>query len=263
MTPGFDRFEAAFASCRELFILIGGTAVQMVLGQYDSPKGVANRARVTHDIDLLIVTDRLSDAFKIAFHRFVDAGGYECYFSKERPHYYRFLDPKDASFPAKIELLSHSLLELPGLRYTPLVLERDESMSAMVLDEELYQYALIHCDVRHGFKCLKPEALMVFKIAAYLNLMAEYAETGDARRRNDALKHRNDVFRVLEHMSPSVRAELPDTLVPRVREFIARFSSDGANYLEWDSIAQAIASPTLATDPTPMIDAYGRIFGLE
>lgn len=50
--------------------------------------------------------------------------------------------------------------------------------------------------------------------------------------------------------------------MPRVREFIARFLPDGANYLEWDSIAQAITSPTLATDLTPMIDAYGRIFGL-
>lgn len=120
MIAGFEKFEESFAPYRDSFILIGGTAVQMVLGQYDTPKGVANRARVTHDIDLLVVTDKLTDAFKTAFHRFVNAGEYECYFSKDRPHYYRFLNPKNVAYPAKIELLSHSLLELPNMRYTPL-----------------------------------------------------------------------------------------------------------------------------------------------
>ena len=61
MIVGFKRFEAAFLPHRESFILIGGTTVQMVLGQYDSPKGFANRARVTHDIDILVVTDNLTD----------------------------------------------------------------------------------------------------------------------------------------------------------------------------------------------------------
>ena len=57
MIVGFKRFEAAFLPHRESFILIGGTAVQMVLGQYDSPKGFANRARVTHDIDILVLPE--------------------------------------------------------------------------------------------------------------------------------------------------------------------------------------------------------------
>ena len=194
MIVGFKRFETAFLPPRESFILIGGTAVQMVLGQYDSAKGVANRARVTHDIDLLVVTDNLTDEFKLAFHRFIEEGAHECYFSKERPHYYRFLNPKNADYPNKVELLSHSLLDIPGIRYTPLSVERDESMSAMVLEEELYQYAVAHCRLIHGFKCLKSEALIVFKIAAYLNLMEEYSQTGDARRRNDALKHQMMFF---------------------------------------------------------------------
>lgn len=262
MIAGFEKFEEAFAPHYEAFILIGGTAVQMVLGQYDTPKGVANRARVTHDIDLLVVTDNLTREFKTAFHRFVEAGQYECYFSGERPHYYRFLNPKNTAYPAKIELLSHSLLDLPGIRHTPLELDWDESMSAMVLDEDLYRYALSHCELRHGFNCLRPEALIVFKIAAYLNLMEEHAETGDARRRNDALKHRNDAFRVLEHIEPTVRADLPEALMPRIREFIALFSPGGSNYLEWQPISQALSSPYLATDPTPLISAFIRLFAL-
>ena len=263
MIAGFDRFEKAFVPHRDAFILIGGTAVQMVLGQYETDKGVANRARVTHDIDLLVVTDRLSAEFTAAFRKFIADGRYDCYFAKERPHYYRFLNPKDSAYPAKLELLSHSLLAFPGIRYTPLVVERDESMSAMVLDEDLYQYALAHCDERHGFRCLAPEALIVFKSVAYLNLMSEFEATGDARRKNDALKHRHDVFRVLEHIAPSVRAGLPDTLVLRARDFINRFSPAGASYLEWPSIAQAIAAPHLATDPTPLIAAYNRLFELQ
>lgn len=67
---------------------------------------------------------------------------------------------------------------------------------------------------------------------------------------------------MLEHVAPSVRADLPEALVPRIRDFINRFSPTGASYLEWPSIAQAIAAPHLATDPTPLIAAYNRLFEL-
>ena len=178
-------------------------------------------------------------------------------------NYYRFLNPKNADYPSKIELLSHSLLDIPGIRYTPLSVERDESMSAMVLEEELYQYAVAHCRLIHGFKCLKSESLIVFKIAAYLNLMEEYAQTGDARRRNDALKHRNDVFRILEHVAPMEKYDIPVAIEVLVREFISRFSAGGANYLEWNSISQAISSPSIATNPMPLIAACNRLFMLS
>lgn len=263
MIPGFDKFEAAFLPHRESFILIGGTAVQMVLGQYETAKGVANRARVTHDLDLLIVTERLSSEFKAAFHKFISSGEYTCFFNGERPHYYRFMSPKNSAYPSKIELLAHTLLDLPEVRYTPLDLDADESMSAMVLDEELYQYALSHCELKHGFNCLKSEALLVFKITAYLNLMEEYKQTNDARRKNDALKHRNDVFRVLEHIAPSVRAEIPQELNARIQAFLRDFDLGGANYHEWEAISQAIASPYLALDPTPLLLAYRRLFDLQ
>ena len=149
MIPGFDKFEAAFLPHRESFILIGGTAVQMVLGQYETAKG------------------------------------------------------------------------------------------------------------------LKPEALLVFKIIAYLNLMEEYGQTNDARRKNDALKHRNDVFRVLEHIAPDVRAHAPQELAARIREFLHAFDPGGTNYREWVAISQAIASPYLALDPTPLLLAYRRLFDLQ
>ena len=45
MIVGFKRFETAFLPHRESFILIGGTAVQMVLGQYDSAKEKAATGR--------------------------------------------------------------------------------------------------------------------------------------------------------------------------------------------------------------------------
>ena len=64
------------------------------------------------------------------------------------------------------------------------------------------------------------------------------------------------------YIPPAARAELPEALESRIRAFIARFSSGGTNDLEWESIAQAIASLGLATDPTPMIDAYNRLFML-
>lgn len=55
---------------------------------------------------MLVVAERMSAEFSGAFHAFLSAGEYSCYFSKDgKPHFYRFLQPKTEGYPEMIELL--------------------------------------------------------------------------------------------------------------------------------------------------------------
>lgn len=68
MVVGFEKFNEHFASFHDELIIIGGTAVQLVRGENEFP-------RVTRDIDLLVVAERMTPEFSAAFHAFLSAGG--------------------------------------------------------------------------------------------------------------------------------------------------------------------------------------------
>ena len=105
MVKGFDKFKQFFAPHSDSFIVIGGTAMQLH-GQDGGPA-----PRVTQDIDLLVIVEKMSESFTSAFHAFLREGRYDCYMAKEpdganKPRFYRFINPKNAAFPIRIELLS-------------------------------------------------------------------------------------------------------------------------------------------------------------
>ena len=59
MVAGFEKFKEHFAAFQDEFIIIGGTAVQLVRGESEFP-------RVTRDIDLLVVAERMTPKFSAA-----------------------------------------------------------------------------------------------------------------------------------------------------------------------------------------------------
>ena len=77
MVKGFDTFKQFFAPHSDSFIVIGGTAMQLH-GQDGGPA-----PRVTQDIDLLVIVEKMSESFTSAFHAFLREGRYDCYMAKE------------------------------------------------------------------------------------------------------------------------------------------------------------------------------------
>ena len=63
MVAGFEKFKEHFGAFQDEFIIIGGTAVQLV-------RGASEHARVTRDIDLLVVAERMSSDFRRRFMHF-------------------------------------------------------------------------------------------------------------------------------------------------------------------------------------------------
>ncbi len=241
MVKGFDKFKQFFAPHSDSFIVIGGTAMQLH-GQDGSLL-----PRVTQDIDLLVIVEKMSESFTSAFHAFLREGRYDCYMAKEpdganKPKFYRFINPKNAAFPIRIELLSSPSLPPPeGMLYMSLPYEPDDSMSAIVLDRTYYDFARANTTAINEIPCLNRDALMVFKSVAYLNLMDEYEKTGNRLRHHDSKKHRRDVLALAGAVLPGAVTAVPNEIAKRLRTFI---SSIEASRDDWQNILDSLGDPT-------------------
>ena len=174
-------------------------------------------------------------------------GRYDCYIAKEpdgsnKPRFYRFINPKNAAFPTRIELLSSPALPPPeGMLYMSLPDEPDDSMSAIVLDRTYYDFARANTVAINEIPCLNRDALMVFKSVAYLNLMDEYERTGNRPRHHDSKKHRRDVLALTASVPPGEVATVPNEIAERLRAFV---SSIEANRGEWQNVLDSLGDPT-------------------
>lgn len=241
MVKGFDKFKQFFAPHSESFIVIGGTAMQL--------HGRENNLvpRVTQDIDILVIVEKMSVSFTSAFHAFLREGRYDCYMAKEsdganKPKFYRFVNPKNEMFPKRIELLSSPPFPPPeGMLYMSLPDEPDDSMSAIVLDRTCYDFARTNTMVIDGIPCLDRDALVVFKVVAYLNLMGEYERTGNRLRHHDSKKHRRDVLALVGALPPGEVATVPNEIAERLRTFISSLEMARG---EWQGILDSLDDPT-------------------
>ncbi len=242
---GLDKFREAFADYKDNYVIIGGTACDIVM------TGTVVRPRATHDIDMIVVVENMTPDFGRRFWEFIKEAGYRPERRKteegEPPKYelYRFVDGKEG-YPEMIELLSRHpevLGEPKDLVIEPLPVSEDiSSLSAIILDDDYYIYTIAHSVLTDGIRHADPIALIALKARAYLNLLEEKRSGRHVNTRN-IKKHRSDVLKnaVLVEGSP---VAAPLAIVECVRDFVAEIRSDSDNLVE--SLAKAIdAEPEL------------------
>lgn len=140
---GLEKFREAFEAYSENYVIIGGTACDIAM------TGTAVRPRATHDIDMIVIVEKMTADFAEHFWQFVREGGYRPEKRKqsegEAPKYelYRFVNGKP-DYPEMIELLSRHpdiLGEPKGLTIEPLpVDEETSSLSAIIMDDDFYHF---------------------------------------------------------------------------------------------------------------------------
>ena len=111
--------------------------------------GTAVRPRATHDIDMIVIVEKMTDDFTECFWQFVREGGYRPEKRKQsegeppKHEFYRFVNGKP-EHPEMIELLSRHpdiLGEPKGLTIEPIpVDENTSSLSAIIIDDEFYKF---------------------------------------------------------------------------------------------------------------------------
>src|SRR4051812_18721400 len=101
MVKGLDLFRDHFRSYANQFVLIGGTACDLVMTEAGVP------FRATKDLDIVLLIESLTPEFGRAFWEFIRAGAYA---TREKENgtrqYYRFAKPENSEYPVLLELFS-------------------------------------------------------------------------------------------------------------------------------------------------------------
>ena len=216
MVHGLDVFREWFAGYSNRYVVIGGTACNLVLAQYGAPE------RVTHDIDMVIVAELFDVDFYKRFVSFVESGGYQHKGKAGNYVLYRFERPSDETFPPKIELLSKRPDYLADIE-TDLgrfqTIDAVGSLSAILLDDSYYDMLDRGIEVIDGIPVLGLHYLPVFKIHAWNNLRNDKA-AGKNVHSDEINKHRRDVLRLCALFEPGTHIEVSQSVMDEIEHFV-------------------------------------------
>lgn len=257
---GLEKFREAFEAYSENYVIIGGTACDIAM------TGTAVRPRATHDIDMIVIVEKMTADFAEHFWQFVREGGYSPEKRKqsegEVPKYelYRFVNGKP-DYPEMIELLSRHpdiLGEPKGLTIEPLpVDEETSSLSAIIMDDDFYHFTIDHSKLTNGLRHADSAALIALKSRAYLNLLQDKAN-GKHVNSKDIKKHRSDVLKNVVIMEDS-QITAPEPIVTCIKEFVASIRND------WDALSEPLAK-ALDQDPSfieALLEQLDGLFAIE
>jgi len=224
MVTGVDRFRAHFAGHEHQYVLIGGAACELIMDE------VGLDFRATKDLDIVLIVEALDAAFAERFWAFVEEGGYEI---RERSPgkkvLYRFQKPKAEDFPAMLELFMRSpegLTLVEDSHLTPIPIdEAAASLSAILLDEDYYAFLKSMVRDVSGIPVLNEAAIIPFKARAWLDLSRE-RDAGSRVDEKNIKKHRNDVARLLQVLSPEASYPLPETVAKDLRVFVEEATAE-------------------------------------
>ena len=229
MVKGIEKFKEHFGKYQDNYVIIGGTACEV----HEDAAG--QKPRATKDIDMILIIEALSHDFVAEFWEFVKAAQYgEKQVGEKgvepKQQYYRFNKPANPEYPTQVELFSRSLdvINLPQDMYiTPIPTDADlSSLSAILLDDEYYNYTIKHSTVEESVHISNVESLITLKCKAYLEMKKRKEETGEGDEKH-IRKHRNDVFRLVASISSGEKTfALPQKLYDDVASFRQQVETD-------------------------------------
>lgn len=225
MVRGLDTFREYFRDYADNYVIIGGTACNEVIAD----KGF--RPRATKDIDTILIVEALNDDFVKQFWEFIKAGKYTLWQTTSgKTQFYRFINPELESFPLQIELFSREpdMIQIPeDSHLTPIPVGEDlSSLSAILLDDDYYNYATTHTVVLDNLHFIDRDAIILLKAIAYINNSNRKAN-GESVRSEEITKHKNDIFRIISTYTGEDRIEVPETIKADLRTFLIMVEKDG------------------------------------
>ena len=173
----------------------------------------------------------LDTGFSDCFWEFVKKGGYEKWEnSVGEKKFYRFIKPQDENkFPFMLELFSRKpdMLKIPdGCHLTPIPTDEEcSSLSAILLDDDYYSFILSGKKSSDGLQIMAQEHLIPLKAKAYLDLL-QRKSSGIHVNSGDIRKHKNDVFRLSQILSPDSSVELPGSIAQDLQQFLDLMTQD-------------------------------------
>lgn len=217
MVVGMDLFSEHFKSHTEQYVLIGGGACD----RYFEQRGIAFRA--TKDLDVILIVEALTPEFVNRFWDFIKEGEYTVTEKGDKKQFYRFIKPQAKGYPYMIELFSRKpdAMTIPeGFHLTDIPTDEEtSSLSAILLDDDYYNFALANTMLSDGLHHANNIALIVLKAKAFLNNL-QRKKDGQKIQEDDIDKHRKDVIRLTVALDPEMVVEAPDVIKEDIRTYI-------------------------------------------
>ncbi len=224
MIEGINKFIEYFRDYPGSYIVIGGTACDMVI---DS---AGFEPRATVDIDIVLIVEALKPEFVTKFWEFIIEGKYNTR-QKDmvKRNCYRFCNNQTEGFPKQIELFSKTpdIIDLnQDAHLTPIPVDEGLSnLSAILLNEDYYNFTLAHSVINNHIHIANIEALICLKAYAYLD-NKKRKEAGQKIRTRDIVKHKYDVFRMVFLMRQDDVFVLPETIQIDLQKFADEVKND-------------------------------------
>lgn len=122
-----------------------------------------------------------------------------------------------------VELFSRNpdfIQSAEGCHLTPIPIDEEiSSLSAILLDVDYYGFLQQQTAVIDGVSVVTEIGLIPLKVKAWLD-MSQRARDGEAIDSRKIRKHKNDVFRLFQIISPDVRILLPNSIVADMADFV-------------------------------------------
>ena len=224
MIKGIEIFKNTFSKFSNSYILIGGAACDVQLEQAGMP------FRVTRDLDIVLCVESLTPEFGRTFWDFIRNGGYQIQEKATgEKKFYRFSKPSSPDYPAMLELFSRQPQKFEIAHesiLTPIPMEEEiSSLSAILLNEEYYNFIRSQKTQIDEISLLSIEGLIALKVKAWLDL-SERKDKGEQIDSKNIKKHKNDIFRLFVSLPGNAFASLTTGIENDVRQFIAKMANE-------------------------------------
>lgn len=224
MVVGLETFKEYFKEFQECYLIIGGTACDIIIEEADFTP------RATNDIDVILIVEALKPEFVKRFWEFIKDGNYTIQQKDaEKRNCYRFKEPKTAQFPKQIELFCKvpDVIDInDGAHLTPIPTEEGlSSLSAILLGQAYYNYTKDNSEFKNDIHFALPHALICLKAFAFLSNTQRQKE-GQPVRTIDITKHKYDVFRMVFMLNPNDVHETPKTIKEDLQKFADAIKND-------------------------------------
>ncbi|KAF0225688.1 MAG: hypothetical protein FD133_309 [Erysipelotrichaceae bacterium] len=210
MIRGLDLFKRRFEEYKDQYVLIGGSASWVVMDKAGLP------FRPTKDLDIVLIIETLSYEFTKAFYQFIRDGKYKIsQKSNGKSCFYRFTKPENQDYPFMIEILSKGNGSsddlLPGSITRMSIEEEIISLSAIVLNDDLYTFLRNNTTIVEGLSVADEICLIPLKIRAWIDL-TEKKISGIKIKEGDIQKHKNDVYLLSQLLTANPLKEVPNLI---------------------------------------------------
>lgn len=217
-----ESFRNKFKDYSDCYTVIGGAACDILMSEADM------EFRATKDIDIILILENRHKEFAKVFWEYIREGQYRCGW-KNSPdmHFYRFTEPTEG-YPIQIELFSRSPeyhVPIPeGI--IPIHIDEDvSSLSAILLNDEFYQFMMQGRRVVNNIGILDVGYIIPFKMYAWLDLKRR-KESGEHVNDKDLKKHKNDVFRLLQIVPNGIQVECCGLVQESVNMFLIKMKDE-------------------------------------